>query len=727
MALSKLQTSGCPTIGSSPYQPRNITFPKVSFGKSKVVLRAFNVCWFDKWEWLHWDEASERAFCFTCVSAFKQKKLRSGAADAAFITKGYQNWKDATSSFRNHESSACHKEAVEKMVTIPATNRDVGECLSTSFALERKCNQACFLKLISSIRFLARQGLALRGDGSGEPDSNFLQLLKLSADYEQDGKLNEWMKRKSSRYTSHEIQNEILQVMAMQILRHITSNLQTTKFTVMVDETSDVSTIEQVVLVFRWVDSSLEVHEDFVGLYETASITSDSLVGIIKDVMLRFNLKLENCRGQCYDGASSMKGRISGVSTQLLQEEPRAIYTHCYGHSLNLACQDTIRSVKVLRDALDTTFELSKLLKYSSKRNAEYKKIKQQIAPSDPGFRTLCPTRWTVRADSLASVVSNYSVLQTSLDTFADMAHRDMEMSARVNGIAAQFDKFDFLFGLMLGEKVLRLADNLSRTLQQKDLSAAEGNRIAHLTCETLSTLRTDPEYKKFWDSVIAKQESEGIEPPALPRRRKVPKRLEVGSGEPHFPCTIEEHYRVQYFEALDLLVLCIKERFDQPGYKVYSKLETLLLNAASGQEFDALLDDVIELYGDDFDQSLLKSQLQILKSHFSTNTEPIHLSTIKEFLISLGESRSLLSEVVKLINLVLVMPATNATSERSFSALKRVKTFLRSSMKQARLNHLMLLHVHKDLTDGLDLLSCANDFVSGSDHRQQIFGKFCQ
>ena len=109
--------------------------------------------------------------------------------------------------------------------------------------------------------------------------------------------------------------------------------------------------------------------------------------------MLWFNLKLENCRGHCYDGASSMKGRISGVSTQLLQE-PRAIYTHCYGHSLNLACQDTICSIKVLKDALDTTFELSKLLKYLSKRNAEFKKIKQQIALSHPGFRTNCPTRW---------------------------------------------------------------------------------------------------------------------------------------------------------------------------------------------------------------------------------------------------------------------------------------------------------------------------------------------
>ena len=185
----------------------------------------------------------------------------------------------------------------------------------------------------------------------------------------------------------------------------------------MVDETTYTSTTEQVVVVFKWVDSSLQVHEDFVGLYETDSISSDSLCALIKDALLRFNLTLENCRGQCYDGASNMKGHVSGVSTQIVREEPRAIYTYCYGHSLNLACQDTIRSVKVVKDALDTTFELSKLLEYSSKRKATFKAIKEQQAPSDPGFRTPCPTRWTVRANSLASVVANYSVLQASLES----------------------------------------------------------------------------------------------------------------------------------------------------------------------------------------------------------------------------------------------------------------------------------------------------------------------
>ena len=164
--------------------------------------------------------------------------------------------------------------------------------------------------------------------------------------------------------------------MALRILRELAANIQSTKFTIKVDETTDVSTTEQVVMVLRWVEQSLEVHEDFFGLYETGSISADSLVSIIKDVLLRLNLQLDNCRGQCYDGAGNTKGCRSGVATQIMRDEPRAIYTHCYGHALNLACQDTIRSIKVVRDALDTTFEISKLLKYSSKRKAEFLKIK---------------------------------------------------------------------------------------------------------------------------------------------------------------------------------------------------------------------------------------------------------------------------------------------------------------------------------------------------------------
>ena len=76
-------------------------------------------------------------------------------------------------------------------------------------------------------------------------------------------------------------------------------------------------------------------------------------------------------------------------------------------------------------------------------------------------------------------------------------------------------------------------------------------------------------------------------------------------------------------------------------------------------------------------------------------------------------------------MKLITVMPATNASSERSFSAMRRVKSYLRSTMTQERLNHLMMLHIHKDITDSIDLSDVANDFVRNCEHRSNIFGKF--
>ena len=72
-------------------------------------------------------------------------------------------------------------------------------------------------------------------------------------------------------------------------------------------------------------------------------------------------------------------------------------------------------------------------------------------------------------------------------------------------------------------------------------------------------------------------------------------------------------------------------------------------------------------------------------------------------------------------------MPATNDTSERSFSALRRIKTYLHSTMGQSRLHNLMLLRVHKEATGNLDLIACANDFVGDNSHRYvyYLFGKF--
>ena len=134
------------------------------------------------------------------MKANSENKLQwSLNAESAFITVGFTNWKKASERFNNHETSACHKEAVLRTITLPATTQDNGECLSKEHQREKMERQQCLLKILSNIRFLARQGLPLRGHGSGT-DSNFIQLLKLRA--QDDQRIEGWLTKRT------DIQNE---------------------------------------------------------------------------------------------------------------------------------------------------------------------------------------------------------------------------------------------------------------------------------------------------------------------------------------------------------------------------------------------------------------------------------------------------------------------------------------------------------------------------------------
>ena len=123
---------------------------------------------------------------------------------------------------------------------------------------------------------------------------------------------------------------------------------------------------------------------------------------------------------------------------------------------------------------------------------------------------------------------------------------------------------------------------------------------------------------------------------------------------------------------------------------------------------------------------SELTTQLQIYSTNFEMNSQPVTLQESINFLQNLTSGqRVFLKQVCTVASLILVMPATNAASERSFSTLRRLKSYLRSTMKQARLYHTMVLHLYTEILDNLELNSIANEFVQGSDHRLSVFGKF--
>ena len=88
-------------------------------------------------------------------------------------------------------------------------------------------------------------------------------------------------------------------------------------------------------------------------------------------------------------------------------------------------------------------------------------------------------------------------------------------------------------------------------------------------------------------------------------------------------------------------------------------------------------------------------------------------------------EIRAMFPNVESLVRLLLVNPASSASAERSFSGLRRLKTYLRSTCGQRRLNNLAICHVHKDILDSVDILKLMNEFVLAQEKRAVVIGTY--
>ena len=165
---------------------------------------------------------------------------------------------------------------------------------------------------------------------------------------------------------------------------------------------------------------------------------------------------------------------------------------------------------------------------------------------------------------------------------------------------------------------MIRHTDNLSCALQKGDISAAEGQDTTAMTVKTLQSLRTDDKFHLFWQKCIlgANRMQVNDHEPTLPRRRKVPRRFEEGRGDSYsYSSKPEDHYRQIYFEAVDLIVNCITERFNLPGFLIYQHVKSLLLKAANCKEYQSELKFVFEFYGLDLDGSSLTTQFEVFST----------------------------------------------------------------------------------------------------------------
>ena len=136
--------------------------------------------------------------------------------------------------------------------------------------------------------------------------------------------------------------------------------------------------MEQVSVVIRLVDKDNNIREEFLGFITVERITGEALATALLSWLEAHNIDDSFCRGQGYDGVSSMSSNTVGIQARIHVVSPMALYTHCQSHQLNL-CIVKACSIPQIRNASGVILEIAKFLNYSPKHQHFYRITARQV------------------------------------------------------------------------------------------------------------------------------------------------------------------------------------------------------------------------------------------------------------------------------------------------------------------------------------------------------------
>ncbi|XP_066587629.1 zinc finger MYM-type protein 1-like [Prorops nasuta] len=647
--------------------------------------RSFQNHWKGTYQLIDYVSVKDKAYCNLYRKAVElkfhlpQTSICDQRSISTFVTYGFDSWKKAIERFKSHEKSSVHLTAVKCSKSVQQ-GINVQNMLSEYKKRETLEARICLKKIFTSVLYLGMQGLALRGHT--EEKGNFYRLLTLRT--EDVPELKKWLINNQQKWISKDIINEMLSMFSIEIQNGLMNQIKSNKYyAIIADETSDISVLEQLSVCFRTVRNTLEVDEIFVGLYETPSTNSEMLHKIITDIILQLSLHITNCRGQCYDGAANVSGNITGLQRRILEQENRAIYVHCNAHNINLVVQDSFQKIANLRNFLLTIKDLITFIRESPKRLGEFKNLKVQNELDDNiNLRTFCPTRWTVRIASLKSIRSNYEMLLKFFNSYA--------------------------------KKILNIE------IQKVDINFDHAKKRIDAVVLSLQGFRKS-NFDQLWCQAQTEAEQIGVDEPIISnRKRKIPKKLDDRPETAyHFQEPIEL-YRSIFNEVIDNVISSLSMKFADKYWSHFVLLLKFILTKNENAE------KLSFFYQNDFDYNRLVSHRDMFLDILEVKgIQCKSISSVIEYLRKESFLASLVPEYVKLLKLFLTIPVTSCCAERFFSALKRLKSFLRSTMTHQRLDDLMILHVHHEIAECINVDALCNQFIGKSSARLNTFAQF--
>lgn len=675
----------------------------------------FQYSWLSRWKWLSYSQVEDGAFCKFCV-LFSVHGGGVGHQPLGKLSKKkFCNWKDAVEEFNRHQNTEYHKTCLlraSQLQNISCIKKHDSVDIQVNVGLKKQIeeNRSRMIPIIETVVLCGRQGIALRGHRDSGPinleevplqnDGNFRSLLRFKAK-SGDTELENHLKFSSQNamYTSPQIQNEIIEACNNIILNTLVKKVNNAKcFTVLADETTDISGIEQLSLCVRYIDESSEkIREDFLQFVPVFDVSGKGLANTILEAMNNVGLNATFLRGQGYDGAASMRGQFNGVQAHVSSVHPLAVYLHCSSHSLNLAVTSAC-SVQAIRNCMGTVGNISTFFKYPKRLNVLQQSIEKNVPEANPTrLKSLCPTRWIERHDSVIIFLQLFDAVIDGLEVISMWP--DSVASTNANQLLCAAKQPEFLVALYVTDKLFSISLPLSRLLQTENIDLVEAMESAVLVEEAMKDLRENAqtEFHKLFMKVEKKANDIEVDVIAPRRAGRQLHRVNILSAS-EMTESAEDYYRAAIFIPFaDNFIMQLGERL-LAHRKLLNSFMCLLPKQSTKPTAadEESMKELVKTYMSDVTCSEQEAigELQIWYRLLASRPQP----PTNAFDAYFKCSETQFPTVKTLLRILTTLPVTTATNERSFSSLKRLKSYLRNSMEESRLNGLALLNIHHDI-----------------------------
>ncbi|WVZ79851.1 hypothetical protein U9M48_027380 [Paspalum notatum var. saurae] len=642
----------------------------------------------------------------------KPEKFRS----SVFAKVGYEKWKKALERFEKHAASLSHRNARMKCDDFMNQKTSVSQKVEKYSKEEEGRYKIRLTSSLDVVRFLIMQGDAFHGHDESSTSSNkgtFREMVDWYKDKVEIVKEAYDNGAKNCQMLSHHIQKDLTKACAGEVMAVIMDEICGKKFSILIDESRDVSIKEQMAVILRFVNDEGKVLERFLGLQHIERCTAIALKEALVSMISSHKLSISMLRGQGYDGASNMKGEFNGVQKLIRDENPYAFYVHCFAHQLQLvvvavststpAIADFFNYVPLIvntmgascmrKDALLAKHHDVLLEKVENGEIITGRGLNQESNLARPG-----DTRWGSHLKTLLRILVMWEAILEVLD----IVKRDsikQSCNGGAFGLIGKMESFDFVFIVHLMIDLLSITNSLSQALQRKDQDIVEAMHLIMDVKEQLQDTR-----ENGWDPIFKRAklfcDKNEIKVPNMDKEvnaRGTSTRRKQKVTNKHF-------YHVEIFlAAIDAILSEMNHRFGE----VSSELLVCMVSLNPRNSFSNFDDDKLvklaEMYVEDYNIGellLLPRQLKEFHSRVRRSSEFLgcsELPKVAEFMVKKGMDRSY-PLVYQLIELTLILPVATASVERVFSAMSLIKTDLRNKMGDEWLNDLMICYVEKEI-----------------------------